>query len=91
MVDESGRTRSWLMVRPAGAEAGARAGAGAGSPRDGSAAPVSTQLYFGSAVLPIVDSTTGQRRLGAGFRSLLGFHRLYSRLLLSSAASRLSA
>ena len=86
MIDESGRTRSWLMVRRARAEADARAG----SPRHDSTAPVSTQLYFGSAVLPIVDPTSGQRRLGAGFRSLLGFHRLYSRLLLSSAASRLA-
>lgn len=75
MIDEGGRTRSWLMVKTA------EAGDGATGDR--------TRLYFGSAVLPVIDQVSGERRLGAGFRSLLGFHRLYSRLLLSSAASRL--
>lgn len=54
-------------------------------------APVAngTQLYFGSAVVPVRDRATGQRRLGLLFKALLGFHRLYSRILLAAAASRL--
>jgi hypothetical protein len=44
-----------------------------------------TNLFFGSAVL--------QRRrggLGWAFSALLGFHKLYSRILLASAVRRLS-
>ena len=48
-----------------------------------------TRLYFGSAVLPIIDRASGRPTLGARFRALLGFHRVYSRLLLSAARSRL--
>ena len=40
-----------------------------------------TRLYFGSAVV--------RSRQGGAFRALLGFHKLYSRLLLRAAASRL--
>jgi hypothetical protein len=50
-----------------------------------------TQLYFGSAIVPRHDRRTGQRTLGWTFRALLGFHRLYSRMLLSAARSRLEA
>jgi|SRR5690606_23622429 len=53
------------------------------------AVPGGTRLYFGSAVLPIVHPETGARRMGWVFQSLLGFHALYSRLLLASARSRL--
>jgi hypothetical protein len=49
-----------------------------------------TRLYFGSAVVPVVDRKTGQAKMGGLFRALLGFHKLYSRILLRSAASRLS-
>jgi hypothetical protein len=49
-----------------------------------------TTLYFGSAVVPVVDKRSGQRRMGALFRALLGFHRLYSHVLLRSAAARLN-
>ena len=73
MCDLSGRTRSWLMVTPAGG--------------DGSAA---TRLYFGSAVVPVVHQHSGQTRLGFNFKALLGFHKLYSRALLSAARSRLA-
>lgn len=45
-----------------------------------------TQLYFGSAVVP----KTGATSLDLGFRTLLGFHRIYSVLLLRSARSRLN-
>jgi hypothetical protein len=40
----------------------------------------STRLYFGSAVV----------RLDLMFRTLLGFHKLYSRVLLHAARSRLA-
>lgn len=58
------------------------------APIDG--APTRTRLYFGSAVLPRTDPATGERRMGAAFAALLGFHKLYSRLLLRSASARLS-
>jgi len=48
-----------------------------------------TRLYFGSAIVPRVDARTGEKRLGTSFRALLGFHRGYSRALLSAARSRL--
>jgi len=51
--------------------------------------PAGTRLYFGSAVLPVMDRQTGERRMGAMFRALLGFHRLYSRLLLAAARRKL--
>jgi hypothetical protein len=50
-----------------------------------------TQLYFGSAIVARRDPKTGQRKLGWTFRALLGFHRLYSRMLLRAARSRLKA
>lgn len=49
-----------------------------------------TRLYFGSAVVPVADRKTGKRRLGFGFNALLGFHKLYSRALLSAARARLA-
>jgi hypothetical protein len=39
-----------------------------------------TRLYFGSAVVRV--------RQGGAFRALLGFHKLYSRILLRAAAQR---
>ncbi len=48
-----------------------------------------TRLYFGSAVVPLRDRETGAHRMGAGFNALLGFHQLYSRILLAAARSRL--
>lgn len=50
----------------------------------------STRLYFGSAVVPAVDRRTGGTRMGAAFRVLLGFHKLYSRILLRAAVARLA-
>lgn len=72
LADFTGRTRSWLM-----AVAG-----------DSTATGTSTRLYFGSAVVPMKNKTTGERKMGFVFHALLGFHRLYSRLLLSAAGSR---
>jgi hypothetical protein len=45
------------------------------------AAGQGTRLYFGSAVV--------RSRQGGAFRALLGFHKLYSRILLRAAVSRL--
>lgn len=72
LADLTGGTRSWLMVAPV----------------DGAAGEVRTRLYFGSAVVPQVDARSGERKMSAAFRALLGFHRLYSRLLLGAARSR---
>jgi len=74
LADMSGRTRSWLMVAP---DPGAAAGA-------------RTQLYFGSAVVPAGNRRAGGGTLGFPFDALIGFHKLYSRLLLRSAHARLS-
>ena len=49
----------------------------------------STRILFGSAVLPIARDGDGKPVLGRAYRLLLGFHRLYSRVLLRSAARRL--
>lgn len=49
-----------------------------------------TRLYFGSSVIKVVDPATGEAGVGPGFRALLGFHKLYSVLLLASARSRLA-
>lgn len=48
-----------------------------------------TRLYFGSAIVPAHPERHGHAALGAGFRALLGLHRLYSRALLHAAARRL--
>ncbi len=47
-----------------------------------------TRLYFGSAVTTR-PGRDGRRRMGAGFRALIEFHRLYSRALLHAARRRL--
>jgi hypothetical protein len=48
-----------------------------------------TRLYFGSAVVP-VRRRSGEATLGFTFSALLGFHQLYSRILLRAARSRLA-
>ncbi len=50
-----------------------------------------TRLFVGSAVVPVEDRRTGEKRMGFPFRALLGFHKLYSRVLLQSAVNRLAA
>ena len=52
-------------------------------------ASTGTLLYFGSAVVPAASRRSGASGMGVLFRGLLGFHKLYSRLLLRAAASRL--
>jgi len=46
------------------------------------------RLYFGSAVINSEKPSSG-RRMKWSYRRLLGFHRLYSRILLSAARARL--
>ena len=73
LADMSGRTKSWLMTQAAGHADGTPG----------------TRLHFGSAVLPVrrhADDTSGN--MGVAFQALLGFHKLYSRLLLGSARAR---
>jgi hypothetical protein len=48
-----------------------------------------TQLYFGSAVVPRRNPKTGELTLGFGYQALLGFHKVYSGLLLYSAVLRI--
>jgi len=45
------------------------------------------RLYFGTAIAP-VGIGSGKGRLGFPFNALLGFHKLYSRILLGAARSR---
>ena len=75
LADFTGRTKSWLMV------------AQLGNSQTGEI----TRLYFGSAVVPKRSSSPHAPRMGFGFHALLGFHKLYSRLLLLAARSRLMA
>ena len=48
-----------------------------------------TLLYFGSAVVPRRDAAGQTRPLSSAFRLLLGFHKVYSRVLLASARRKL--
>ncbi|MBN8658443.1 MAG: hypothetical protein J0M11_22095 [Anaerolineae bacterium] len=48
-----------------------------------------TRLYFGSAVVPHRISKDGKPSLGFFFTALLGFHKVYSVLLLYSARAKL--
>ena len=52
--------------------------------------PGRTRLYFGSAVVPVRNASTGKSEMGFVFKALLGFHKFYSQALLSAAARRLS-
>ncbi len=73
MCDFQGRTRSWLMSAVVPS-------------RDGAAC---TRLHFGSAVVPVSNPRSGQHEMGFVFRALLGFHKIYSRVLLNAAKARL--
>jgi hypothetical protein len=48
-----------------------------------------TRLYFGSGVVAVIDRKTGVASQGRVFRALLGFHKVYSKVLLHAARSRL--
>ncbi len=91
MADFTGRTKSWLMVAPL--ESAASAASSAGTAVGSAAKPgreTATRLTFGSAVVPRRGAPGGSTDLGAAFHLLLGFHKLYSRLLLAAARGRLS-
>ena len=75
LTDFRGRTRSWLMT--------ARTGTSSQESR--------TLLYFGSAVVPHPGQEGAAPRMGWLFHTLMGFHRIYSRLLLSAASRRSEA
>jgi hypothetical protein len=49
-----------------------------------------TRLFFGSAVVSAGRGDTEKSDMGLLFRMLLGFHKLYSKALLSSARARLA-
>jgi hypothetical protein len=49
-----------------------------------------TRLYFGTAVVPAHVSDKGLALFGLGFHLLSGFHKLYAKALLKSAAQQLS-
>lgn len=51
--------------------------------------PARTALRFGSGIATRTDPRTGERRRSLGFRLLGGFHVVYSRVLLGSAARSL--
>jgi hypothetical protein len=55
-----------------------------------SAHPLNTRLFFGSAVVPTRSAKTGRTSLGPVFSALIGFHKLYSWILLRAAAARLA-
>lgn len=48
-----------------------------------------TTLYFGTAIVPVTNRRTGEKRLSAFFTALLTFHKVYARALLGAARSRL--
>ncbi|MDD5058826.1 MAG: hypothetical protein PHQ60_13235 [Sideroxydans sp.] len=50
-----------------------------------------TRLYFGSAVVPVTNRKTGEKELDPVFRALLGFHKIYSKVLLRAAVNRLNS
>ena len=56
----------------------------------GSSGSAGTRLYFGSAVVPVGSHRSGKAKMGFVFRALLGFHKLYSRVLLHAARVRLA-
>lgn len=49
-----------------------------------------SQLYFGSAVVRKLNPKSGKTEMGRLFKILLGFHKLYSKLLLNSAKEKLT-
>lgn len=49
-----------------------------------------TRLYFGSAVVPRAQGREGRVRIGFMYRALMGFHKLYSVILLAAARRQLS-
>ena len=57
-----------------------------------SAAPESggTRRYFGSAAVAVRNASTGKSAIDIAFKTVLGFHKRYSRAQLSAAGCRLT-
>ena len=53
-------------------------------------APGGTHLYFGSAVVPVRNASTGKSAIDIAFKTVLGFHKRYSQAQLSAAGCRLT-
>ena len=53
--------------------------------------PGSSLLYFGSVVTAVRDAGTGRTSLGPVHGKLIGFHKLYSRMLLGAAVRKLAS
>ena len=83
LVGNRGRNRTSKRTERNDASLATVDGAGAAS------ADRQTRLYFGSAVVPKRASGSARPQMGFAFHALLGLHRLYSRLLLQAARSRL--
>lgn len=47
-----------------------------------------TRLYFGSVVIAAIRKANDTPRLSLGFSALMGFHKVYSKVLLRAAAAR---
>ena len=75
LADITGRTRSWLMVQPV----------------PDTSTEQRTRLYFGSAVVQHKARDGRATGMGGLFHALLGFHRIYSRLLLGAASRRVGS
>jgi hypothetical protein len=50
-----------------------------------------TRLYFGSAVVRGKRQSDAKPGMGIAFRALLGFHKMYSRVLLGATHARLAS
>ena len=48
-----------------------------------------TRLYFGSAIIPVINKKNGKPTLGPFFNALLGFHLMYSRALLRTCIAKI--
>ena len=85
----SGRFSAWKVEHRSGSELLLDAGQTRSwlSIQTQGSAHTSTTLLFGSAVVPMRPGG----RFGPAFHAPLGFHRLYSRLLLASASRRVVA
>ncbi len=73
MCDFRGRTRSWFMVTPQTLASGQSI----------------SLLRFGSAIVPEQNRQTGKLEIGGAYKIVLGFHKLYSRILLGAAKRHL--
>lgn len=50
---------------------------------------IQTKLYFGSGITAVESAKTGHMSIGPVFNALTGFHKLYSRALLTAAKRKI--